>query len=77
MYKRQGLKYKSLQRTVDRRCLRPEDVSNDEKLSLKNNNYSSLAILHTIVVYLSVSTSLGQELLAVNDRMDVNTRYCV
>ena len=49
VYKRQhkgrGLKYKSLQRTVDRRCLRPEDVSNDEKLSLNNNNYSSLAIL--------------------------------
>ena len=31
--------------TVDRRCLRPEDVSNDEKLSLNNNNYTSLAIL--------------------------------
>ena len=40
VYKRQ-----SLQRTVDRRCLRPEDVSNDEKLSLNNNNYSSLAIV--------------------------------
>ena len=26
-------RYKSLQRTVDRRCLRPEDVSDDEKLS--------------------------------------------
>ena len=27
------LKYKSLQRTADRRCLRPDDVSHDEKLS--------------------------------------------
>ena len=32
-HKGRGLKYKSLQRTVDRRCLRPEDVSDDEKLS--------------------------------------------
>ena len=28
-------------RTVDRRCLRPEDVSNDEKRSRTIKNYSS------------------------------------